>query len=65
MRLIMLAVMAAGVAAQDAKMYSNTYKGKAPPELTMTKEHWITSKQALSLAKLKGRVVYLEFGYLD
>lgn len=49
---------------QDEKIYSNSYKGKAPPELAIPKDSWLNAKDALTFEKLKGRVVYLEFGFL-
>ena len=50
--------------AQDEKNF-NSYKGKAPPELASEKDHWINSTEALSLEKLKGKVVWLEFSFIN
>ena len=61
-----LAVLAlASVAAQEEKIYSNSYKGKAPPELTSEKDQWINSAEKLTLAGQKGKVVWLEFSFLN
>ncbi len=49
--------------AQD-DIYSNSYAGEAPPELTAPAENWLNSADALSLETLRGRVVYLEFSFL-
>ena len=47
------------------KIYSNSYLGKAPPELVTAKgAAWINSKKPLSLASLKGRVVWIEFSFI-
>ena len=46
------------------ELYSNSYKGKAPPELTSAKADWINAAVHISLKGLKGKVVYLEFGFL-
>ena len=43
---------------------ANSYLGKAPPDLSSEASHWINSKQALTLAGQKGKVVWLEFGFL-
>lgn len=56
---MMAACMALLCAAQDRK-YRNSYLGKAPPELA---GEWLNVKEPLSLAKLKGKVVWLEFSY--
>lgn len=61
-----LAVMAlAMLAAPQDKIYSNSYLGKAPPELVSEKDHGFNAKDALKLEKLKGRVVWLEFSFLN
>lgn len=59
--------LAALAAPQDAeeKIYSNSYKGKAPPELASEKGWWINAKEPLALEKLKGKVVWLEFSFLN
>ena len=58
-----LAVLAlAVVAAQDFS--ANSYQGKAPPDLRSEASQWINSKEAPTLAGLKGKVVWLEFGFL-
>lgn len=49
---------------QDEKIHTNSYKGKAPPELEVAKENWVNAKDAVKLGKLKGRVVWLEFSFL-
>ena len=47
------------------KIYSNSYIGKAPPELVTAKAAvWMNSKKPLSLASLKGRVVWIEFSFI-
>lgn len=42
----------------------NSYLGKAPPEIVSTKDQWLNTSEALTLAALKGKVVWLEFGFL-
>lgn len=63
MRFAVLALLAAACG-QEEKIYTNSYKGKAPPELEIKKENWINAKEAPRLADLKGRVVWLEFSFL-
>lgn len=65
MRLAAAAFLLAGVAfAQEEKIYTNSYKGKEPPELAVPKDHWFNAREAVKLASLKGRVVWLEFSFL-
>ncbi len=65
MRIATALLALAGLAlAQDEKIYTNSYKGKAPPELEVAKDGWINAKDAVKLSKLKGRVVWLEFSFL-
>ncbi|MBI3856463.1 MAG: redoxin domain-containing protein [Planctomycetes bacterium] len=56
------ALLAGLLAAQDQNL-GNSYLGKAPPELASEKEQWLNS-EPLKLEKLRGRVVWLEFGFL-
>lgn len=41
----------------------NSYLGKAPPELVGDKSQWLNS-EGLTLERLRGKVVWLEFGFL-
>ena len=60
-----LALLLCGIAlAEDAKPNANSYRGKAPPELSAPAGDWINAKAPLTLAGLKGKVVYLQFGFL-
>ena len=59
-----LLVAGAVLAAEEKKIYSNSYEGKAPPELVAGEGHWIGPERPLTLAGLKGKVVWLEFGFL-
>jgi len=64
--------LAGAICAQDAekpkvqkkKIYSNSYVGKVPPELGGQKADWLNRKSPISLRKLKGRVVWLEFSFI-
>ncbi len=52
-------------AKKPKKIYSNSYVGKAPPELVTAKGAvWMNSKKPITLAQLKGRVVWLEFSFI-
>ena len=53
------AALLAGLAAQ-----AQSFLGKAPPELVGTKDQWINAPDGVQLAKLKGKVVWVEFGFL-
>jgi thiol-disulfide isomerase/thioredoxin len=57
------AALLACAAAQDNK-FGNSYLGKAPPDLVGPKEQWLNAADALEIRKLKGKVVWLEFGFL-
>ena len=66
--------LAGAVCAQDAekakakvkkkKIYSNSYVGKMAPELGGRKGDWLNQKSPISLKKLRGRVVWLEFSFI-
>jgi len=62
--LTVVALVGLAAVPQD-KLYSNSYKGKAPPELASEKAQWFNADKGLQLGKLKGKVVWLEFGYLN
>ena len=59
----LLAVLLAASLAPQQQNLGNSYLGKAPPELVSGKEQWLNS-EPLALAKLKGKVVWIEFGFL-
>ena len=59
----LLAVLLAAALAPQEQNLGNSYLGKAPPELVTEKEQWLNS-EPLQLAKLKGKAVWLEFGFL-
>ena len=66
MRMAAAILVLAGMSlAQDEKIYTNSYKGKTPPELEVGKNHWVNAKEAVKLSKLNGRVVWLEFSFLN
>jgi hypothetical protein len=44
--------------------YFNSYLNQTPPELAAGGE-WINTEEPLSLAGLRGRVVWLEFSFLN
>jgi hypothetical protein len=43
--------------------YFNSFMNQAPPE--MAGGAWLNSSEPLSLASLRGRVVWLEFSFLS
>ena len=51
--------------ARDKQEYFNSYKGKAPPELVSAQGDWINSDKALTLKGLQGKVVWLEFSFIN
>ena len=48
---------------QGQKHDRNSYLGKNPPEIVSEKEHWIGTANRLTLAQLKGKVVWLHFNF--
>ena len=57
------AAVLVGFLGQDNK-FGNSYLGKAPPEIASTKDQWFNAPAGLTLGALKGKVVWLEFGFL-
>lgn len=58
------AILLAGLAfAQDGD--TESFKGKTPPELEIEGKNWLNAKKPPKLAELKGRVVWLEFSFLN
>ncbi len=59
----MLAALFLATAPQEQNL-GNSYLGKAPPELTNPDAKWLNVEAPLTLEKLKGKVVWIEFGFL-
>jgi len=59
----LLAALLAGLLPPQDQNLGNSYLGKAPPELVSEKSQWFNS-EPLQLSKLKGKVVWIEFGFL-
>ena len=57
------AALLAAALPQDIQ-FGNSYLGKTPPELVSEKGQWLNSDDALTFEKLRGKVVWLEFGFL-
>ena len=58
---LVLALITLAGCGPGGSSYFNSYQGKAPPELG--NGSWINS-DGLTLAELKGKVVWLEFSFL-
>ena len=41
----------------------NSYLGKAPPELLSQRDHWLGWHEMVTLDRLKGKVVWLQFNF--
>jgi hypothetical protein len=61
--LFILASCTSGIRAQGSGLHRNSYLGKAPPELVAEKSHWLGTVPPVTLAELKGRVVWLQFNF--
>ncbi len=51
------------VRALGQKHDRHSFLGKVPPEIVSERDHWIGAREPLTLAKLKGRVVWLHFNF--
>jgi thiol-disulfide isomerase/thioredoxin len=58
------AALLLGVLPQDHQLLGNSYLGKAPPEISSDKSQWLNAAETLKLETLRGKVVWLEFGFL-
>ena len=45
------------------KFYFKSFLKRRPPELQTTAEQWVNQKGTLTLEKLRGKVVWLEFNF--
>jgi hypothetical protein len=62
---LVLAVVSCSDGARE-RLSTHSYRGQRPPELRVEARHWInTSMLAVSLSALRGRVVWLEFSFLN
>jgi thiol-disulfide isomerase/thioredoxin len=52
------------LAAAQEQNLGNSYMGKTPPELTNEGAKWLNVVEPLALEKLRGRAVWIEFGFL-
>lgn len=57
------AVLLLAVLPQEG-LYSNSYRGKEPPELVSKKADWSNAERPLTLKALRGRAVWLEFSFV-
>ena len=48
---------------QVLEIHRKSFLGEAPPELVADKDHWLGKSPSISLAKLKGKVVWLQFNF--
>lgn len=58
------ASLAAGLFACGGDKYANTYEGKKPPALVATQATWLNVEGSPTLDTFRGKVVFLEFGFL-
>lgn len=61
--LIATAATGVGLAADDGSRRYDSYAGQAPPELISAPEHWVNRDGKLTLAGLKGKLVWLQFNF--
>ena len=61
--LLATAMCLMNVPALGQKHDRHSFLGKVPPEIVSERDHWIGAREPLTLAKLKGRVVWLHFNF--
>lgn len=49
--------------AHDSETLRKQFLGKSTPELESKKEHWLGKSEPVTLAGLKGRMVWLQFNF--
>ncbi len=49
--------------AKDQKVQRKSFLGKTPPEIVAEDEHWLGPHPPVTLAALKGKVVWLQFNF--
>jgi len=45
------------------RLNHDSYLGKAPPELTSQPDHWLGWHEKVTLADLRGKVIWLQFNF--
>ena len=45
------------------KLNRNSYLGQPPPEIRSQEQHWLGWHEKVTLAHLKGKVVWLQFNF--
>ena len=49
--------------AKDRVVHRKSFLGQTPPEIVSEDEHWLEIQPPVTLAALKGKVVWLQFNY--
>lgn len=56
-------VLALESPAQEGETLRQQFLGESPPELVSEKEHWLGKSEPVTLASLKGKVIWLQFNF--
>ncbi len=40
-----------------------SFKGRVPPEIVSSERHWVNASRAVTLERLRGKVVWLQFNF--
>ena len=51
------------VFAKDRETQRKSFLGKTPPKIVAEDEHWLGTQPPVTLAALKGKVVWLQFNF--
>lgn len=63
-RLIAMLILAASVAsAEESEVLRKNLWGQVPPEIVGEKSQWMGKSSPVTLAALKGKVVWLQFNF--
>jgi hypothetical protein len=64
-RALLLGLLLAGlvVPAEAETFRFHSYLGQVPPELSSEAEHWLSGGERITLAQLRGKVVWLQYHF--
>ena len=60
---LFLVFLATTTTSEDRAVLRGSFLGKAAPELVSKPTHWLGEETGVTLAKLEGKVVWLQFNF--
>ena len=61
--LFVMLLVCASAYAEKRQTLRKSFLGKAPPEIVAEDNHWLGTQPPVTLAALKGKVVWLQFNF--